>query len=160
MQFYLQKKSFRKYCKDEGIEEQRCQLSRISGKIDLLDMKKLKRPWFVVDYLLKEHFKSGEELRKGNLKKVHEEKCVLTKDEEKTVVETCRFLSRCGLGIDRDTCLEVVNEILRARIEDKEFESVTRGVVNRIISRNKELLGLFSGNSICPERVRQVIYDV
>ena len=60
-----------------------------------------------------------------------------------------------GLGIDEDTCLEVVNSILLERIEEKDFVPVTRGVVQRLIERNKQLLPLMKGNSIDQKRVRQ-----
>ena len=158
--FYLGKLSFRKFCKNEGLDEQRTSLSRLAGKIELLEMKKLKRPWFVVDILLADEFKKRQDARKSNVEKLHEDCCVLTKDEEMTIVETCRFLSRCGLDIDRDTCLEMVNDVLKVRIEEKEFEAVSRGVVNRLIARNKELLGMFSGNALDQARARQANVDV
>ena len=160
LQFYIQKYSFRKYCLEKGIEDRRSALSRIAGTIELIQMKKLKRPWFAVEHVLEELFKKKENAKKGMLDKLCYDNCVLTKDEEKTIVETCRFLSVCGIEIDRDTCLDVINEVLKVRIQDKEFDSVKRGVVNRLISRNKELLGMFSGNALDPARVRQAHVDV
>ena len=85
---------------------------------------------------------------------------VLTDDEVDLIVSACRELSVMGLGIDEDTCLEVVNSILLERIEEKDFVPVTRGVVRRLIERNKELLTLMKGNSIDPKRVRQADENV
>ena len=56
VRFYLGKLSFRKYCKNKGLDEQRTSLMRLTGKIELLQLKKLKRPWFVVDTLLTDKF--------------------------------------------------------------------------------------------------------
>ena len=160
IKFYLVKKSFRKYCVDEGIVEQRSQLARIGLNILLQQMKSLGRPWFFVQQRLIDYYKKKDEARKQNVKKLHKDNCVLTVDEENTIVETCRFLSRCGMGVDRDTCLDLVNEILKTRVEIKEFQDVTRGVVNRLIAKNNDLLDLFSGNSIDASRVRQANVDV
>ena len=160
MAFYLQKESFRKYCEKAGVAEQRSQLSRVAGKIYLLDMKAMNRPWFVVQELLEEYFKKRDKANIMKRKQMSEDNKVLTADEEQTVVETCRFLSVCGMGIDRNTCLDLVNEVLKARIDAKDFEPVTRGVVTRLILRNKDLLGLFSGNALDPARVRQENVDV
>ena len=66
MAFYLQKESFRKYCEKAGVAEQRSQLSRVAGKIYLLDMKAMNRPWFVVQELLEEYFKKRD---KANIMK-------------------------------------------------------------------------------------------
>ena len=85
---------------------------------------------------------------------------VLTNDETTLIVSTCRDISLMGLGIDEDTCLDIVNNILSARIEEKYFVPVTRKVVKRIMSENRYLLTLIKGNSIDPKRVSQADEDV
>ena len=59
-----------------------------------------------------------------------------------------------GLGIDKDTCLYIFNAVISQRIEEKDFQEVTRGVVSWIIKINADLLKLCKGNSIDPKRVR------
>ena len=77
----------------------------------------------------------------------------MTVDEEQAVVEACRFLSVFEMGIDCNTCLDLVNKILKTRIDAKDVDQVTRGVVMQLILRNKDLMGLFSGNELDPARV-------
>ena len=64
-----------------------------------------------------------------------------------------------GIGINTETLLDAVNNILKRRIEEKDFVPVNIGVVNRIMAKNKTICKL-KGNSIDPKRVRQANVDV
>ena len=78
--------------------------------------------------------------------KLHEENRVLTSDEVKLLVQTCKLMFSMGLGIDPDTCLDIVNAIISKIIEQKHFWSVCRGVVYRIIAANVVTCCAWSGS--------------
>ena len=154
------KQSFRRYCAENGIIRERAQLQYSARKIGLHQLKKDNIPSsFVIEknsLLLNMRKEAVIEQRR----QISEANRVLTNDEVDLIVSACRELSVMGLGIDEDTCLDVVNSILLERIEEKDFVPVTRGVVRRLIERNKELLTLMKGNSIDPKRVRQADENV
>ena len=77
----------------------------------------------------------GKKGASDHFKKLAHDNTVLTDDEIKLVVETCVMLSNMGLGIDKDTCLQVCNKILSQQIETKYFLPVTKGVVGCIIRK-------------------------
>ena len=52
------------------------------------------------------------------------------------------------MGIVMDTCLMVVNSVLRERIDEKDFVEVLVGFMMRLVKENKELLTLMKDNSI------------
>lgn len=85
---------------------------------------------------------------------------VLTDDKVALVVHTCKELSVMGLGIDKNTCLQVVNTILSERIDVKDFQEVTAGVVTHLLRDNADLLCIAKGNSIDTKCVQQANEDV
>ena len=93
------------------------------------------------------------------IKKLHQDNMVLTEDAKELIVSDCEFLAAMGLGIDTDTCLEVINSIINCRI-DGDFVECTRKVVSNLLKENSKLLTLLKGNSIEPARVRQADEDV
>ena len=159
-EFYVYGSSFRKFCRDKGVECHRPQLTKLMQKIGLMQNKQSNRPWFIVEEAIQEYFSRRKIGQKSHLEKMIEDNSVLTDDEEMLVVKTCQLLSNMGLGIDRDTTLEVVNGILACRIEKKCFTPVTRGVITRLIKKHSNLLNLLKGNAIDPARVRQATEDV
>ena len=78
----------------------------------------------------------------------------LTDDEEKLIVNVAIILASMGLGIDKTTCLSIINTILQARIEKIHFKPATMNVLNQIMKKHKELVHLIHGNAVDPARVR------
>ena len=162
MDFYndTSKVSFSRFCCLRNLNAKRKSLSRIANEIGLFAHKEDKAtPSFVLDKLLT-HLKKKDNKANIHLLKLKRENAVLTGDEIDLVVSTCSELSTMGLGIDEDTCLDVINTILSERINQKDFDEVTRDVVRRLLKKNEQLLNLCKGNLIDPARVRQADEDV
>ena len=147
--------SFRRYCMLHGIFRKRQALQYTAGKIGLEALKKDNVPPSFVTEKIALHLNMRKEAAIAQRRRIAMENRVLTNDETALIVSSCRELSVMGLGIDEDTCLTVANSILEERIDKKDFVPVTRGVVRRVITNNKELLTLMKGNSIDPKRARQ-----
>jgi hypothetical protein len=52
---------------------------------------------------------------------------ILTQDEKNLMVKTCQMLLNRGIGLDLDTALDVVNNILQVRIEKEIFQTGKKG---------------------------------
>ena len=152
--------SFNHYCKENAISSKRVSLSRVMKAVNLQAHKDDKTLYSFVHQKIVQHLQSKVETRKNKMDSLHESNRCLTRDEEDLLVATCTRLACMGLGIDTDTCLLIVNQILAKRIEVGEFVPVTSKVVLRIMTRNHQLLRLVKGNSIDPKRVRQADEDV
>ena len=151
---------FREYCYEKGLATKRVSLMRVGNKVNLFQAKVDKTPTSFIYKKLASHLKVRGKMEAEKMKRLHHSNKVLTDDEISLVVSSCIELSTMGLGIDEDTCLDIVNCILRQRVDDIYFTEVTKGVVQRIIKSNKKLLTLVKGNSIDPKRVRQADEDV
>ena len=151
---------FKNYCDDKGLQSKRRSLHRIGSECGIFQLRQNGASKSFALHRLLSHLDAKKKKSNEQLKNIHEGNKVLTDDEISLLVSTCKELSTMGLGIDEDTCLNVVNAILAERIELKNFMPVTRGVVKQIILENSDLLRLTKGNSIGPKRVRQADSDV
>ena len=158
--FYTSTKIFRHFCRDEGEDSRRAQLGKIGAVVGLLEEKKLSNPWLVVEERLQRYFQQKNLHAKTLLQNMSNGNFILTGDEKNLMVKTCQMLSNMGIGLDQDTALDVINNILQVRIEDKHFKQATRGVVRRLVAENSTLLNLLKGNALDPARVRQATEDV
>ena len=122
-------------------------------------MKEAKVSFYFAQRKLFAYLNTCKMAAETHLWRLQEENKVLTADETKLLEETCSFMACMGMGIDTETCLDLVNHILKKRIEGRDFVPVARGVVNIIIANNKTLRKL-KGNLIDPKRVRQANTDV
>ena len=152
--------SFREYCNEKGLNTFRVSLQRIGKKVNLFQAREDKTTASFIRRKLTALLVLQKKAEKKKLATIHHANKALTEDEIELVVSTCQELSIMGLGIDEDTCLSVVNSILKQRIDEKDFVEVTRGVIRRIIKSRKDLLTLMKGNSIDPKRARQAKVDV
>ena len=135
-------------------------LKCVADKISLEKLKKDRVSGSIFNRILLAHLKCRKSGASEHLKKLACDNTVLTEDKIKLVAETCAMLSNMGLVIGEDPFLQVCNEIVAQRIEMKDFVPVTRGIVTRIILKNKDLLRLIRGNSIDPKRAQQENVDV
>ena len=87
--------------------------------------KKDKFPYPFAHKKIWTYFQEQNEASNKNLKEMHENIEVLTRNEVELIVKTYRMMSNMGLGIDKDTCLLVVNCILSNQIK-KRIVLVTR----------------------------------
>ena len=55
-------------------------------------------------------------------------------------MDTTTIMANMGLGIDPETCLDVVNEILNKKIDIAAFFPVSLGVAKRIVAQNPHFL--------------------
>ena len=160
MDFYESKDKFRTFFNERALSSKRRSLFRVAKEVNLLKHKEDGTSYNFVHMKLLSHLQKKKELASSSLKKLHEDNRVLTPDEVKVLVDTATMMANMGLGIDPDTCLEIVNSILKKRIEAGVFVPTTIGVVKRIIANNSNLLRLVRGNSIDTKRVRQADKDV
>ena len=159
MRWYGEQISMRKYCTRENLC-QRSQLQKVATESGLREMWIDRQPFEVAHEVLVNYLVFRNNRLKKNVTKLHEENQYLTEDEEKTVVELCSLLSAMGLGMDVDTYLHVINGILKARVDEKDFVEATPKVVSRLLCKYDNLLSICGGNSINPARVRQADTEV
>ena len=161
MEFYKTlDKSFHLFCTEKNLLRKQKSLSRIGHAINFFKLKEDNASQTYVYKKLVEYLDEKVVKEREKMEKLSDINKVLTDDEIALVVNTCKELSTMGLGIDEDTCLYICNVVIAQRIEEKEFQEVTRGVVSRIIKNNADLLKLCKGNSIDPKRVRQADKEV
>ena len=161
MGYYLSEfTSFNSYCNKHAISSKRVSLLRVIKAVNLEQHKVDKTLYSFVHNKIVRHIESKKGQQKTNMDKLHESNRSLTSDEVNVLVSTCTCLACMGLGIDTNTCLLLVNQILAKIIDAKEFVPATLSVVTRIMLSNHQLLHLVKGNSINPKRVRQADVDV
>ena len=162
MDFYVTnaETKFTTFFKDRALHSKRRSLMRIANEVNLFAHKEDKTPYNFVHVKLLKHLKEKKKSCSQRMMVLHEDNRVLTPDEVKLLVDTCTMMANMGLGINPDTCLEVVNELIKKRVELGDFKPVTMGVVKRFIANNSNLLRLIRGNSIDTKRVRQADKDV
>ena len=160
MEWYESEEKFATFCNARALSSKRRSLFRIAKEVDLPKHREDKTPYNFVHTKLLVHLRKKKLKAAEQLNSVHEENRVLTSDEIKLLVDTTTMMANMGLGIDPETCLDVVNEILKKMIEIAAFVPVSIGVVKRIIAHNSHLLRLVRGNSIDTKRVRQADKDV
>ena len=74
------------------------------------------------------------------MKVLHEGNRVLTSDEMSLVVDTATMMANMGVGIDPETCLGIINVLLKKRIDSADFDHVTIGVVKQLIGNDDHRL--------------------
>ena len=95
-----------------------------------------------------------------SLKKLHVSNKSLTNDEEMFIVHTAKIMAGLGMGLEKSSCLKMINTVIKSRVEDKDFIPVTMTVLDNLLKKNSTILGLISGNTIDPARVRQADENV
>ena len=93
--------------------------------------------------------------RSRNIAKCSKENCYLTEDEEKMIVHIASLMAGMGMGISKQTCLDIISAVMKSRNDSKDHSEPTVRVLDRILSNNDKLLKLISGNAIDPARVCQ-----
>ena len=69
-------------------------------------------------------------------------------------------MSNIGLGLQKNVCLDIINSVLKSRIDYKDFNLATMSVLDLLLKKNKYLVKLLSGNAIEASRVRQADEEV
>ena len=82
------------------------------------------------------------------LEYLHKGNKYLTDDEIEVLVNIAKLLGTMGMGIDRQVCLDIVNAIIQARIDRKNFKYVTKSVVEWMLRNNQEIIKLVHSNAI------------
>ena len=152
--------SFRKFCNDSNLP--RSNLAKIRKASGLHDMKEKRKPLEFAISTLKLHLNVRKENLKASRNKLHESNEFLTEDETKLVINVAKLLRHMGMGmgIDSQIFLDIVNAVLGVRVQEKDFNMVTKSVVQRMLKTHQEIIQLVHGNKIDPDRIRQADPDV
>ena len=138
----------------------RANLSRIYSKANLAQLKSEGTAVEVAMVAVGELLDTRKNKHSANIAKLSSDNRYLTEDEETMVVHITNLMAGMGMGIDKDTCLEIIYAVMSCRIASNDISKPTVRVLNDILNRNKLLLKLINGNAIDPARVRQADENV
>ena len=106
------------------------------------------------------HLKVKKEMLNTSLKYLYKSNEYLTEDEIKVMVNITKLLGSMCMGIDRQICLDIVNALIRTRVDEKDFKFVTKSIVQRMLRNNEEIIKLVYGTAIDPAQICQADAEV
>ena len=111
--YYKQEKlTFNRFCTIYRLSARRRSLERTFEASGAKKLKQSTRPCEEAVYCIKKYLVSRKGENTAQVNNLNKSKKYLTDDEESLVVSLTKMMSNMGLGIEKDTCLEIINACL------------------------------------------------